>query len=283
MKRTPFASSLTLGLALALGIALVAPATADARRPVGGSEEPDDDDEKETGGDAEAERKKQEKAAAEAKKKEAAKKERERKKREAQEAARKAAEEKKRKADEAAKKKAAAEKAAAEKKAKADRAAMLKRAAKERRMRRQSDNFEAKFAVLPGKAASGTVVEVRMVLSENLKVPDPRYGDVKPVSKATLVAHVNEPPPETKRRAKARERNFVVHPLEQPGEYGFHFTPANAATVEIAITGRTRDGQSLSLSFPIHVDTWPPPDFPAEEEAFRKNNRGGSESRSILD
>lgn len=192
---------------------------------------------------------------------------------EAKEAAEKAAEVA---ADAAAKKKDEDQKKLVDEKKAADAKKKLENkdqrlaaAKKVRQLTRTSGPFGISIAIEPGLVQKDVLLEVRLDVAQKLDVPDPRYGNLLPIKGANLVATVTS--------AKGRQR-YALHPLDTPGRYGFHTTPAKDGQVTVQISGTTKEGKSLDATFPIHVGVWPPPDFEDEEKnnlATTDASRGG--------
>ena len=188
--------------------------------------------------------------------------------REAEEEARREAEQKarqeaKKKAEAEAQKKAEAEKHKEEQRLEGLRSGRLKTAKALRRLTRQEGKLRASIGLEPGSPDVDRVVEIRVDVTERLKVPDPRFGDLKPVTGMRLIATVQGP--DTGSRT-AREQRYVLHPLRTPGSYGFHHTPSVGGEHRVRIDGTDAKGEAFSFELPLHVGVWPPPDFDEEEQ-----------------
>jgi hypothetical protein len=176
---------------------------------------------------------------------------------EAKEKADAAAEEAAHKKEEEQRKLQEEKKAADAKKKLENRDQRLAAAKKIRQITRTSGSVTIGFAVEPGYAQANSVLEVRVAVAEKLDVPDPRYGDRMPLKGLDLVATVS---------GNGKKLRYAVHPLDAPGRYGFHTTPLKDGTYLVSVDGTTADHKSVSASFPLHVGTWPPPDFDTEEQ-----------------
>jgi hypothetical protein len=278
--------STTLAFGLALGLFLPA-ADAGAQRRVIGAE-PSKEEKEEAEKEKEEEQKKKDPKAAEEekKKKEAAKKKKEeaRKKKEeakkrkeeakkaAEEAAEKAAEEAERKKQEAIQKKKEAAERKEKERLEKNRSARLKRAKAIRKLTRDDSDVVIGIALAPGAPKAAKVQEVRLELNQTLKVAHPKYGNRKPLVGMRVTATVEEPATE---KGSATTTTYVVHPLDAPGSYGFHHTPTVDGEYSVRLDGRSADNEiSFSATFPMHVGTWPPPDFDDEEATNAKNEAG---------
>lgn len=284
---------LSIVLCLSLGLSAQA-----QRRPIGAegqaAEVPDGDTKQ---GSKQDDTKK--KADAEAKKKAAAAKaeaaerkiiEEEKKRAAAEKAAQKAAEEKKRKKAEAeAKKKAQKE---AKKKSDQDKRkkAALKAARSERMILRSIDNIRVRISLTPGAPEIKAVEEIKLDIAEKLKIPDPTFGEYKPIAGAQLVATVSfveqaVEKPKARKSKKAKMAAVVtepiryrVHHLGDAGLYGFHTTLLTAGSYVVKIEGKDKQGRSLNTSFELHPGVWPPPDWESEN---KKATESSSRRRPI--
>jgi len=271
-------------------VALALPARAQ-RRPIGAASQPasslPDGDEPT---DEAAKKKKQaeeEKQAAELKKSEQEKQKiaDEEKKREAAEAAaRKAAEESTRKKaeQEARKKKETADKKKADEDKRKREEVNAARA--ERVLVRTADNVRVRITLRPGAPEVKAVEEVRLDVAEVLSVPDPSYGEFKPIANANLVATVTfvEPvstdKPEPKKLKGALlppppVASYRLHALDDVGVYGFHFTLLQAGSYRVEIEGKDAKGHKVSGSFDIYPGVWPPPDWDSERAKANEGRR----------
>jgi hypothetical protein len=116
--------------------------------------------------------------------------------------------------------------------------------------------------VTPGAVKAGEVVEVTFDVAERLKVASARFGSTEPLAGVRAVAEVS-PPPTGKNDEPVRR--YRVHALQQPGAYGFHFTPASDGEYTVKVTGTTKAKTPFALTIPVHAGVWPPPDFDTEE------------------
>lgn len=218
--------------------------------------------------EAEAKAKQEAAAAAQREAEEAARQEAEAQAR--RDAERQAEEDKKRQAEEAQRQKEEEARRKEEARLQGLREGRLAAAKSRRRLMRDLSPRIATVTLEPGAPEEKRVQEVRFDLGERLKVADPKFGTVKPLLGATLRATVVEPTVK-----KATRYHYQVHALSTPGQYGFHHTPRLAGTHRIVVEGSTAEGTPVSVEFPLHVGTWPPPDFDDEE----KNNLAVEGSR----
>lgn len=141
---------------------------------------------------------------------------------------------------------------------------------RELRFRKKSGDVMFVMAVRPGKPKPGTPTEVVFQLEELLPIPDPVLGDRRPVEGAKLVAKVTGP---------AGARTYELHPLDDRGEYGFHFTPAIAGLYSVTCERASgRAGLRAEYALGVGVDT-PVPTDDASDPNLRKGPRG---ARSVL-
>ena len=153
-------------------------------------------------------------------------------------------------------------KAAEDKKKLENRDQRLASARKIRQFTRTTGDLSLSFAVSPGEVKAGEVIEVRVAVEQKLSTADPKYGNLMPMKGLDLVAIVSQPTGKG-----APPLRYVLHPLDAPGRYGFHLTVPKNGQLQVAVEGDVK-GKSLALNIPLHVGTWPPPDFDDEE----KNN-----------
>ena len=271
-----------------------------ARRPIGAEKQqkvdlPDGDDDASADKKDEADAAKKAEAAAkkaeEAKQKAEAERQRivndEAKREAAEKAARLKAEEAKKKAEE----EAIRSKAAAEKK-KQDNAdkrlrAELKAARAERVLVRKVNGYRIRLTLRPGAPEIKAVEEVRVDVAKILKVPDPRYGESKPLQGASLTATVRyleayaDEKPVTKRKKRRKVKAtaipeplvYRVHSLGDAGLYGFHTTLLQPGKYEVKVEGRSAEGERVEGVFDLYPGKWPPPDW--EEERSRSTETTG--------
>lgn len=252
------------------------------RRPIGAEGAPaealpdgDASDDKAAAAKAEDEAKRKAEAAKKAEAEKQAILDEEKKREEAEAAAAKAAEE-------AARKKAdaeAAKKAQAEAKKQADtdarQRAELTAARSERVLVRSFNNLRLRLTLKPGAPEVKAVQEVRLDVSEKLAVPDPRYGEHKPLRDAQLTATLrfvepyadDKPEPKKGRKPEPTPEPLVyrVHPLEDAGVYGFHLTTLRPGRYEVKIEGKGAADERVEASFDLYPGKWPPPDWDEEK------------------
>ena len=86
----------------------------------------------------------------------------------------------------------------------------------------------------------------------------------------------------SKKRKRGGEK-YKLHRISRAGTYGFHYTPTMGGTYNVEIKGTTPKGIEIVFDIPLYVGTWPPPDFPAEEEAYQAATQGTGKSRRVMD
>ncbi len=183
------------------------------------------------------------------------------KKKAAEQAADAAAEADKKKKDDAQKKLVEEKKATDQKKRLENRDARLASAKRIRQITRSAGRIGLSFAIERGEVTVGNSVEIRCSASKKLEQADPRYGNLEPLKGMNVVVTVEEP--------SRKSSRYVVHALDAPGQYGFHFTPTKAGPHKITVVATGKDATThFDGSFTLHVGIWPPPDFDDEE----KNN-----------
>lgn len=269
-------------------VALALPARAQ-RRPIGAGSQPasslpDGDD------DEAAKKKKKvedEKKAAELKKADQEKQkvlDAEKKREAAEAAARKAAEEAQRKKaeDEARKKKETADKKKADDdKRKRDE---INAARAERVLVRSADGTRLRITLRPGAPEVKAVEEVKLDVAEVLAVPDPSYGEFKPIANANLVATVTFVDAPTAEKPESKKlkgallppppaASYRLHALDDVGVYGFHFTLLQAGNYRVVIEGKDAKGRKISGSFDVYPGVWPPPDWDSERAKASEGRR----------
>lgn len=263
-----------------------APAENESKAPPKDSDDKASAEEKRKQKAAEDEEKARREAEETAKKEAAAKAQAEAEEKAEQEAAAKRAaeEDAKRKAEEEARKKAeeeAQKKAEEAKRKEAERLEGLRngrlQAAKTRRQyMRTNGNLRATIAVEPGAPKKEKLMEVRVQLGEKLKVADPRYGTFKPRKDFKLTVTVREPA-----KRKPVVYRYRMHPLPTPGSYGFHHTLRMDGEHTIQISGKSANGDEISLEIPLHAGVWPPPDFDEEDTNTRRLQADSGRRRTL--
>lgn len=214
----------------------------------------------------------QKKAAADAERKRAEAERKRKAKAAAEEAAQKAAEEADAKAKAEAERKAKQAAAREEKKRADELAVKLKNAKKQRRFSRQDGKSLVGLVLEPGHPEAGKLSELRLEAVEKLDVPHPKFGDRRPLDQYDIVATIEEP---STGKGEPKAWRYLVHDLRAPGSYGLHHTPRLEGEHTVRVEGRAKNGEgSFSITLPLHVGTWPPPDLD-EEEQRNARERGG--------
>ena len=86
----------------------------------------------------------------------------------------------------------------------------------------------------------------------------------------------------TARKKKRGGERYKLHRISRAGTYGFHYTPTMNGTYNVELKGTKKDGVELIFDIPLYVGTWPPPDFPAEEEAYQAATQGTGKGRRVM-
>lgn len=122
----------------------------------------------------------------------------------------------------------------------------------EARTSTRQGNHQYIFSVRPGRPAPGTPVEFEWRIQEILHIPDPFLGDRKPAAPVRLIATISGP---------GGSSRHVVHPLDAPGTFGLHFTPAKAGAYDIQLA-RADGKRGHDLKSIAWVGMEPPADRP---------------------
>ena len=97
---------------------------------------------------------------------------------------------------------------------------------KELRHTRVAGDMLYVLAVRPGEPKAGEPVELFFKISEILPIPDPAYGDRKPLENGKLRVRVS---------GGGLDRTFEVHELADAGTYGAHFTAAGTGVYRLGV------------------------------------------------
>ncbi len=111
----------------------------------------------------------------------------------------------------------------------------------ERLVTKRFESTSFTLHVRPAVPRPGKLVELVVDVSEVMDPPDPEYGDRKPVTGETLVAHVEG------------VGRFLLHPIERDaGGYGFHFIAPAAGDRDVEISRRDgRPGLAVTFTVPV--------------------------------
>lgn len=110
----------------------------------------------------------------------------------------------------------------------------------ERYIEKRSGDYLFKLTLRPGVLAPQRVADVTVEVLRVLEIPDPQWGDRLPMQNSNPIATVQAPALETKRnrrRADPAPSRYKLWPITNPGEFGFHFSPAHDGLYTVTITG----------------------------------------------
>jgi hypothetical protein len=101
----------------------------------------------------------------------------------------------------------------------------------------------------PGVPDPEEVVEVAIEMAEVPPIPDPIYGERIPVKEAEIVAEVADAD------GAGYTVKYRVHPLQDAGSYGFHFTPLRKDTYRVTLKGVYKT-KKFDPDFRVSVGIW---------------------------
>jgi hypothetical protein len=102
----------------------------------------------------------------------------------------------------------------------------------------------------PGAPDPGELVRVTIDMNEIPPVPDPIYGERIPVKEARITAKV------TDADGAGYTMAYQVHPLQDAGSYGFHFTPIRKDNYKLVLQGN-HNNVSFEPDLRVPVGIWP--------------------------
>jgi hypothetical protein len=102
----------------------------------------------------------------------------------------------------------------------------------------------------PGVPDPEEVVEVAIEMAEIPPIPDPIYGERIPVKGSEIVAEVADAD------GAGYTVKYRVHPLQDAGSYGFHFTPLRKDNYQVTLKGIYKT-KKFDPHFRIPVGIWP--------------------------
>lgn len=142
-------------------------------------------------------------------------------------------------------------------------AAATKESPEERYIEKRSGEYLFKLTLRPGELQPGRVANVNVEILRLLEIPDPQWGDRLPMKGSRPVAVVQAPAKESRRnrrRTAPAPSRYVLWPITNPGEFGFHFSPAHDGLYTLSISGvdptlgdALLDASSYEVSFRIGV------------------------------
>lgn len=122
----------------------------------------------------------------------------------------------------------------------------------ERYIEKRSGDYLFKLTLRPGVLAPQRVANITVEVLRVLEIPDPQWGDRLPMMNSKPIATVQAPAVETKqnrRRTEPAPSRYKLWPITNPGEFGFHFSPAHDGLYTVTITGSDPSlGDSLELT-----------------------------------
>ena len=131
----------------------------------------------------------------------------------------------------------------------------------------QEGRVEIRIDVSPGKGKPAETTQVEIALSEELKTPDARYGNRKPIDDATIIGYLVA----ADKRGKARSvtaRQAVK--FEDPGMYGFAFTLDQVGVHALHVVIKSETQGHIKAAIPVSSDVWPIPEDAALPSLPRK-------------
>lgn len=133
----------------------------------------------------------------------------------------------------------------------------------ERYIEKRSGEYLFKLTLRPGVLVPGRVANVNVEVFRVLEIPDPQWGDRLPMRGSKPIATVQAPAKESRksrRRATPPPSRYRMWPITNPGEFGFHFSPAHDGLYTLSVTGvdpsrseDTLEPTSYDVSFRIGV------------------------------
>lgn len=126
----------------------------------------------------------------------------------------------------------------------------------------KSETIEYRVTIRPGVPEPGQTVSVEVELAEILKVPDPAYGNRKPINDANMRG-ILVGSPEKGRKAK-RSGPFVetrkALRLKDSGTYGFTFTAPSKGVYGLYLRGDAGSAGPIDFKTAIPYGVWPLPE-----------------------
>jgi hypothetical protein len=165
----------------------------------------------------------------------------------------------------------------------------------ERVIEKSEADFQYKLTIRPGNLKLDRVADVRLQVWKKLDRPDPITGDRAPLVKVTPVAEVKPPeawPEKGKKPPPVVVSRYSLAPLANPGEFGFHFTPAADGLYEVTFTGteaksEDNDGAKFDVRFRLGAGTAAAETEQSQGAAAKKTARrpvgGDSEQQTKLE
>lgn len=102
----------------------------------------------------------------------------------------------------------------------------------------------------PGVPDPEEVVEVAIEMAEVPPIPDPIYGERIPVKAAEIIAEVADAD------GAGYTVKYRVHPMQDAGSYGFHFTPLRKDNYQVTLKGIYKT-KKFDPGFRVPVGIWP--------------------------
>ncbi len=144
---------------------------------------------------------------------------------------------------------------------------------KELRHTKVSGDFVYVLAVRPGEPKAGDSVELFFKINEILPIPDPAYGDRKPLEGGKMTVRVS---------GGGLDRTYQVHELDDSGTYGAHFTAANQGVYRLQVE-RTDLRRAQQVEFQVGVGV-PTPGVQKDAQATtpRRGRNGVTEGVELV-
>jgi hypothetical protein len=154
---------------------------------------------------------------------------------------------------------------------------LLKNVKGNRHYARQSEGHKILVSITPGGGTKNNVVEVSFQVSTKTEGAMSTTKILSKLKDATATVTT------LKRRKRGGGEIYKLHRISRAGTYAFHYTPVMNGTYNVEIKATVPNGPALVFDVPFYTGVWPPPDFPAEEEAYEAATQGSSKSRRVMD
>ena len=121
-----------------------------------------------------------------------------------------------------------------------------------RTLQHKDRSYEWFLTVNPGIPEAGRVVELYVTAQKIADPPQPQFGARIPMANATIVANAGH------ENDLTTSVDYLLHPIGDPGNFGFHFTPGRKGYFNVVFTGEF-EGEKFDIKFRVPVDIWPLP------------------------
>ncbi len=136
---------------------------------------------------------------------------------------------------------------------------------KELRHTKRVGDYVYVLSVRPGEPKAGDPVELFFRINEMLPIPDPAYGDRKPLEGGKLKVRV---------AGGGLDRTYQIHELGDAGTYGAHFTAGSSGLYELEVE-RTDGRRAQKVEFALGVGVATPGLAETTEQEKRRRTRNG--------